>query len=126
MDMLSEFKNMWSGCFGKVDTTKHRMEMKSDGRPIYQEPYRAGPIAREKEKKEIDRMLRAGVIEPTSPGRASDVVFVPKKDGIILAYAPRTETRARVARQGRRRAHAQRNRSHVSCIAARTHQGQGK
>ena len=80
IDMLSEFKDIWSGRLGKIDATKHRIALKPGARPIYQAPYRAGPIAREKEKKEIDRMLRAGVIEPTSAEWAIPVVFVPKKD----------------------------------------------
>ena len=83
MDMLSEFKYMWSGRIGKIGATKHCIELKSGARPIYQAPYRAGPIAREKEKTEIDRLLRAGVIEPTSAEWASPVVFVPKKDGTM-------------------------------------------
>ena len=83
MDMLSEFKDMWSGCLSKIDATKHRIELKPGATPIYQAPHRAGPIAPEKEKKEIDRMLRAGVIEPTSAEWASPAVFVPKKDGTI-------------------------------------------
>ena len=82
MDMLSEFKDMWSGRLGRIDATKHRINLKPGARPIYQAPYRAGPIAREKEEKEIDRILRAG-IEPTSTEWASPVVFVPKKDGTM-------------------------------------------
>ena len=80
MDMLSEFKDIWSGRLGKIGATNHRIELKPGARPIYQAPYRAGPIAREKEKTEIDRMPRAGVIEPTSAEWISPVVFVPKKD----------------------------------------------
>ena len=83
MDMLSEFKNMWSGCLGKIDATRHHIELKLGARPIYQATYRPGPIAREKEKKEINRMLSAGVIEPTSAEWASPVVFVPRKDGTM-------------------------------------------
>ena len=81
--MLSEFKDMGSGRLGKIDATKHRIELKPGARPIYQAPYRAGPIACEKEKKETDGMLHAGVIEPTSAEWASPVVFVPKKDGTM-------------------------------------------
>ena len=83
MDMLSEFKDMWSGRLGKIGATKHRIELKPGARSIYQAPCRAGPIAREKEKTEIDCMLRTGVIEPTSAGWASPVVLVPKKDGTM-------------------------------------------
>ena len=48
MDMLSEFKDMWYGRLSKIGATKHRIELKPGSRPIYQAPYRAGPIAREK------------------------------------------------------------------------------
>ena len=81
--MLVEFKGMWTGELGKIGATKHRIELKPDARPIYQAPYRAGPSAREKEKTEIDRMLRAGVIEPATAEWACPVVFVPKKDGTM-------------------------------------------
>ena len=81
--MLSEFKDMWSGRLGKIDATNHRIDLKPGARPIYQAPYRAGPIAREKEKKDMDRMLRAGVIEPTSAEWASPAVFVPKKEATM-------------------------------------------
>ena len=83
LGMLSEFKDMWSGRFGKIDATKHRIELKPGAMPIYQALYQAGPAAREKEKKEIDRMLRAGVIETATAEWASPVVFVPKKDGTM-------------------------------------------
>ena len=80
--MLSKFKDMWSGCLSKIGATKHLIGLKPGARPIYQAPYRAGPMARE-DKTEIDRMLHAGVIEPTSAEWASPVVFVPKKDGTM-------------------------------------------
>ena len=83
MDILSEFKDMWFGRLRKIDATMHCIELKPGARPIYQAPYRAEPIASEKEKMEIDRMLRGGVIELTSAEWASRVVFVPKKDGTM-------------------------------------------
>ena len=81
--MLSEFKDMWSSRLGKIDSTKHPIELKPGARPIYQAPSRARPIAREKEKTENDRMLRVGVIEPTSAEWASPVILVLKKDGTM-------------------------------------------
>ena len=33
--MLSEFKNMWSGRLGKIDATKHGIELKPGAKPIY-------------------------------------------------------------------------------------------
>ena len=76
-DMLSEFKDMWSGRLGTFDATKHCIEIKPGARPFYQATYRAGPTAREKKKKEIDGMLGAGVLEPATAECASPVGFVP-------------------------------------------------
>ena len=83
LEVLSEFKDMWTGRLGKIGPTKHRIGLKPGSRPIYQAPYRAGLTAREKEKTETDRMLRAGVIEPATAEWATPVVFVPKKDGTM-------------------------------------------
>ena len=81
--MLSEFKEMWNGPLGNIGATKHRVNLKAGANPIYQAPYRAGPTAREKEKTEVNRMLRASVIEPATVEWASPAVFVPKKDGTM-------------------------------------------
>ena len=48
-----------------------------------QPPYRAGPKAREFEKKEVERMLRDGIIEPSQSNWAAPVVLVPKKEGTL-------------------------------------------
>ena len=81
MDLLAEFQDMWSGHLGTIDAVKHRIELTPGARPIHQAPYRAGHKAREIEKKEIDRMLAAKVIEEAQSEWASPVVLIPKKDG---------------------------------------------
>ena len=35
MDMLSEFKDMWSGRLGKSEATEHHIELKPGARPIH-------------------------------------------------------------------------------------------
>ena len=62
-EVQSEFKDMWTGRLGKTGATKHCIKLKTGPRPNYQAPYRIVSTAREKEKTEIDRMLREGVIE---------------------------------------------------------------
>ena len=95
MDMRSEFKDMWSGRLGRIDATKHRIELKPGASPIYQAPYRGGPVSCEKE---IDRMLRAGVIEPTSVEWASPVVFAPKNNGTMRFCADYSKQNAAIVR----------------------------
>lgn len=52
-------------------------------RPSRTHPYRRGPPGREFEKKEVDRMIKEGVISPRKSEWASPVVLVPKPDGSL-------------------------------------------
>jgi len=50
---------------------------------VRQHPYIAGPLAREREKAEVERMRSVGVIEPSTEEWASPVVMVPRPDGSV-------------------------------------------
>jgi transposase InsO family protein len=78
---LEEHRRLWDGRLGRVSATSHRIELTPGARPVHCQPYRAGPRAREAESKEVERMLKAGVIEPAASEWASPVVLVPKSDG---------------------------------------------
>lgn len=82
-NMLRKHEKMWSGQLGEITVTEHHIDLVKGARPFKSHPYRAGPKARELEKFEIDKQLKAGVIEPTISEWASPVLFVPKKDGSL-------------------------------------------
>ena len=81
--ILRKYDTLWSGELGEISATEHRIQLLPGTRPISQQPYRAGPNAREFVAKEVDRMLRAGVVEPSDSPWASPVVLAPKKDGSL-------------------------------------------
>ena len=81
--MLRKHEKMWSGQLGEITVTEHHIDLIKGARPLKSHPYRAGPKPRELEKFEIDKQLKAGVIEPTISEWASPVLFVPKKDGTL-------------------------------------------
>jgi hypothetical protein len=63
-DLLEKFVHLSDKKrLGVLHGTKHRIDTK--GTPVFQLPYRAGPSARQIKKKEVDRMLKLGVIEPS-------------------------------------------------------------
>ena len=63
--VLECYSHLWDGKrLGVLHGTKHRIETK--GNPVFQHPYRAGPGARQAEKEEVERMLKLGVIEPST------------------------------------------------------------
>ena len=83
VELLRDFKSMWSGRLGKILIAKHQIDLEEGTQPIYQPPYRAEHRVRAIEKAEIGRMREEGVIEPASAEWASPVVLVPRKDGTL-------------------------------------------
>ena len=71
---------MWDGSLGEISTTEHRIDVIPGSKPLSQQPYRAGFREREFLALEMDKMLRAGVIEPAQSAWASPVVIVPIQD----------------------------------------------
>ena len=82
-DVLRPFKDMWTGELGSVKVTQHRIKLKPDPKPVFSQPYRAGPKAREVEEQEVNKMLDADVIERAKTEWATPVVLVPKSDGSL-------------------------------------------
>ena len=81
--LLRKHASMWNGELGELSITKHRIDLQENAKPAYQAPYRAGKQSRDIERQEVDRMLKAGVIEPATSEWASPVVLITKKDGSI-------------------------------------------
>ena len=79
--MLRKFARMWQGHLGELKVGKHRIELKPDAKPVFSQPRRAGPAAREAETEEVRKMLDLKVIEPASTEWASPIVLAPKPDG---------------------------------------------
>ena len=80
---LTPFQSMWDGHLGTIKSTQHRIDLQPNAKPVFQQPYRAGPRQRELEKTEVKRMLKEGVIEPCTSEWGSPIVFAPKKDGSL-------------------------------------------
>lgn len=81
--MLAKHSSMWDGRLGKIAATEHRIDLKNDVQPVRQNPYRSGHKEREFAREEIEKMLKAGVIEPSNSEWASPIVLAPKKDGSL-------------------------------------------
>ena len=80
-DMLRKHEKMWSGELGNITTTEHPIDLVPNARPFKSPPFRAGPKMRELIDFEVNKQLKAGVIEPSQSEWAAPVLFAPKKDG---------------------------------------------
>ena len=80
---MSEFADTFSNNLGKTTLTKHEIHPEPDTRPIRLHPYRVSSSKSDAMKKEIDEMLRLGVIEPSSSPWSAPVVLIPKPDNTL-------------------------------------------
>lgn len=62
-------------------TTKVEHVIITDSPPIKQRYYRVNPLVQEQIDKELDEMLRLGIVEPSSSPWSSPILLVKKKDG---------------------------------------------
>jgi hypothetical protein len=73
--MFSELKGI-KGAMGEM-----KIELKPDSKPVKHRPYHLNPKIKEKVKKEVDKMLAAGLIFPIEEAEwVSPIVIQRKKD----------------------------------------------
>jgi len=81
--LLQKHAPLWGSNLGLIRGVEHRIRLKPGAVPLRQHPYKAGPLARVREKAEVERMRSMGVIEPSTGEWASPVVMVLKLDGSV-------------------------------------------
>lgn len=80
--ILEEFADVMQDHPGKTDTIVHSIVTESAD-PIRQPPYRVPHAYRDQVAKELEKMERSGVAEPSDSDWASPMVLVKKKDGTL-------------------------------------------
>lgn len=81
VDLLAQYDDLFTGQLGKTDLTEHVITVKGDG-PCYQASYRLPDALREPVRRELEDMVRRGIIEydPHATWN-SPLVIVRKPDG---------------------------------------------
>ena len=79
--VLDKHQKLWDGHLGTIHVIKHRIKLTPGAHNVHQKPYRASSTQRENEKKELNKMLKGSVIDPSTSECAATVFFAPKKDG---------------------------------------------
>jgi transposase InsO family protein len=80
-EVLFAFEHVFSEVPGKTTMAVHRIELVEGAKPVKQAPYRLNPEKMAKVDKEIEELLRAGIIEESDSPWAAPIVVVPKPDG---------------------------------------------
>lgn len=78
INKLTGYQELWSGRLGMIKAENPDRTHRRDP-TITPTTISRGPTQRVFEKKEIYRMLKEGVIEPSTSQKATPVVFAPKK-----------------------------------------------
>jgi len=81
--LLQKHAPLWGGNLGLIRGVEHRIRLKPGIVPVRQHTCMAGPLARERDKAEVERMRSMWVIEPSTGEWASPVDIVPKPDGSV-------------------------------------------
>ena len=71
-----------SGQCGLTSACQHHIHTKG-GLPVRQQLYRIPHVYRDAVDKELEMMLKEGIIEPSTSEWASPMVIIKKKDGTI-------------------------------------------
>ena len=80
--LMEEFAGVLSDKPGRTALAEHHIETGS-ARPVRLPAYRIPHAYREQVRQEIEEMLEAGTIEPSSSEWSSPIVLVKKKDGTL-------------------------------------------
>ncbi|KAL5516790.1 hypothetical protein EMCRGX_G002203 [Ephydatia muelleri] len=81
-ELLTEFGDVISNNPGRTAVVEHQVTT-TGTRPVRLSPYRLPHAYRDLVHKEVQEMLDAGIIEPSSSEWASPIVLVNKKDGTL-------------------------------------------
>ena len=81
-DLIEEFQDIFSSKPGKTTLGEHRIEL-TDDTPVRCKPYPVPYSLYPEMEKEIQSMLKMGVIEPSDSEYSSPIVIVKKKDGTM-------------------------------------------
>jgi hypothetical protein len=85
--LLREYEDLFPTSFSELkgikgDLGEMRIELKPDVKPVKHRPYRLNPRVKEKVKKEIDRMLAAGLIFPVDEAEWINPIVIQSKKGM--------------------------------------------
>ena len=78
--LLGKFPEELRSVPGRTHLVEHEIHV-GEASPIHQKPYRVPYSRRELVKEELDKMLEARIIQPSTSPWASPIVLVPKKGG---------------------------------------------
>jgi len=81
LQLLDEFKDLFSDRPGLCDTVVHRIQTTVDFVPRQMRPYRVPEAVKPEVDRQISELLDMGLIRPSNSPMASPIVCVAKKDG---------------------------------------------
>ena len=82
LELRTVFEAITDGRLGRTSACQHHIHTK-DGPPVRQQPYCLPHVYKEAVEKQIELMLKQGIIEPASSDRALPIVIIKKKDDTI-------------------------------------------
>ena len=98
--LLEKYEKLFDGTLGTFDTCPASLEVKEGSKPVNIRPYSIPVSSREVFKKELDRLVKAGVLKKeTDSAWASPSFLMPKKDGSVRFLTDFRQVNQRLVRK---------------------------
>lgn len=78
--LITKFNSLCTEKLGRSNVFEHNIDT-GDAEPIYKRPYPVSPANQQKMSRELDRMIKLGVVEPADSPWCQQPVLVKKKSG---------------------------------------------
>ena len=84
LELLQKYKKMFDGTLGKYTGSDYTIELKEDAKPYHVKPFPIPKIHELTIKKELDRLIKIGVLKKINNSQWTVPTFIiPKKNGTV-------------------------------------------
>ena len=97
---LKRFENMFDGTLGTYTGSTYRIDLKKDAKPYHARPFPIPRIHEETLKKEVERLVKIGVLKRINNSEwAAPTFIIPKKNGTVRFISDFRELNKRIQRK---------------------------
>ena len=100
LELLQKYKNMFDGTLGKYTGSDYTIELKEDAKPYHAKPFPIPKIHEPTLKKEVDRLIKIGVLKKINNSQwAAPTFIIPKKNNTVRFISDFRELNKRIKRK---------------------------
>ena len=97
LELLQKYEKMFDGTLGKYTDSDYSIELKEDSKPYHAEPFPIPNIHERTLKKEVNRLIKIGVLKKINNSQfAAPTFIIPKRNGTVIFISNFRELNKRI------------------------------